>query len=103
MKRTSLFSLRMSLELLDKLEGIIKEGKLSNISEAIRYYVELGMYVESYKTMIKDPEFLKTIEELKQKESVFDWLETLNDSQMDAIATAIKMGKEKRYETRTFR
>ena len=103
MKRTSLLSLRISLDLLDKLENTVKEGKLSNISEAIRYYVELGMYVESYKSMIKDPEFLKTIEELKQTEGVFNWLETLNDTQMDAIATAIKMEKEKRYESRTFR
>lgn len=103
MKRTSLFSLRLSLDLLDKLENTVKEGKFPNVSEAIRSYVELGMYVESYKTMIKDPEFLKTIEELKQTEGVFDWVETLNDIQMDGITTAIKMEKEKRYETRTFR
>jgi len=61
------------------------------------------MHVESYKTMIKDPAFLKSIEELKQTEGVFQWLETLSDQQADAIATALKMEKEKRYETKTLR
>ena len=103
MKRTSLLSLRISLDLLDKLESTVKEGKFPNVSEAIRSYIVVGMHVESYKTMIKDPAFLKSIEELKQTEGVFQWLETLSDQQADAIATALKMEKEKRYETKTLR
>ena len=103
MNRSCSFSLRLSLELLDKLDNTVKEGKFSSISEAIRSYVELGMHVESYKTMIKDPKFLKSIEQLKQNEGVFHWVETLTDEQVDAIATALKMEKENRYENKTFR
>ena len=103
MNRSCSFSLRINWELLERLETSVKEGKFPSVSEAIRSYVVVGMHVESYKTMIKDPAFLKSIEELKQTEGVFQWLETLSDQQADAIATALKMEKEKRYETRTFR
>ncbi len=103
MIRSCSFSLRLPLDLLDKLENSVKDGKFLNVSEAIRSYIQVGIHVESYKTMIKDPEFLKSIEELKQTEGIFQWIETLNDQQMDAIATAFKMEKEKRYENKTLR
>lgn len=103
MIRSCSFSLRLSLELLDKLENNVKEGKFSSISVAMRSYVELGMHVESYKAMIKDPKFLKSIEDLKRTEGIFHWIETLNDEQVDAIAMALKMEKEKRYDTKTLR
>ncbi len=103
MIRSCSFSIRFPLELLDSLERNVKEGKFSSVSEAIRSYIELGMHVESYKTIIKDPQFLKSIEELKQTEGVFHWIETLTDEQVTAITTALKMEKEKRYENGTFR
>ena len=103
MKRSCNFNLRIPLELYDILEKIVKEGKFPSISEAIRSYVRVGMHVESYKTLIKDPAFLKSIDELKQTEGIFHWIETLDDSQADAIATALDMEKEKRYDTRAFR
>jgi len=98
MIRSCSFSIRLPLELLDSLARNVKEGKFSSVSEAIRSYIELGMHVESYKTIIKDPQFLKSIEELKQTEGVFHWIETLTDEQVNAIAIALKMEKEKRYE-----
>lgn len=103
MIRSCNFSIRLSLELLDSLERKVKEGKFSSVSEAIRSYIELGKHVESYKTIIKDPQFLKSIEQLKQTEGVFHCTETLTDEQVDAIATALKMEKEKRYENGTLR
>ncbi len=96
MKRSFNFSFRLPLELFDKLENLVKIGKFPSVSEAIRSYIIVGMHVESYKTMIKDPEFLKSIDEIKQTEGVFQWIETLTNEQADAIATALKMEKEKR-------
>ena len=61
------------------------------------------MFVESYKTMIKDPAFLESIDELKQNEGLFQWTEALKDNEIDAIATALKFEKEKRYENGSFR
>ena len=103
MKRSCLFSLRMSIDLFDKLELKVKERTFGNMSQAIRSYIEVGMHVESYETMIKDPAFLKSIEELKQTEGLFQWTETLKDNEVDAIVSALKYEKEKRYENGTFR
>ena len=103
MNRSCSFSLRMPNNLLDRLENAVKDGKFRSISEAIREYTEVGMHVETYKTKIKDPKFLKSIEELKKTEGVFKWTEKLSDEEVDAVATALKMEKEKRYENKTWR
>jgi len=103
MNRSHSYSLRIPNNLLDRLENAVKDGKFSSVAEAIRKYTEVGMHVETYKTQIKDPEFLKSIEELQKTEGVFKWTETLTDEQRDAIATALEMEKEKRYENRTWR
>lgn len=89
--------------MLDRLENAVKEQKFPSVSEAIRTYVEVGMHIESCKGLIKDPQFLKSMEELKQTEGIFDWFQTLTNSELDAMHTASKMEKEKRYDTKTFR
>ena len=104
-KRSSVISLRIENELLDKLEKTtqLPEKKFNSVSEAIRNYTELGMLTESYQHEIKNPEFIKSVEELKQGDKVFEWLQTLNDTQLDAIFMASKMEKEGRYVQATFR
>ena len=98
MIRSCAFSLRVPIELMDKLVDSVKEGKYDDVSKAMRSYIEIGMQVESFEPKINDPEFLKKIEELKETDGVFHWVDSLNDQQVDAIATALKMQKEKRYE-----
>lgn len=103
MKHSCSISLRLPLEFLEKFESSVKQGKFPNVSEALRSYAKLGMHVESFKTMIKDPEFLKSIDELKQTEGIFQWIETLTDAQADAIKTALEMDKERRTRNITVR
>lgn len=96
MRRSTIISLRVPLEFLDQMEQAVKEEKFSSVSEAIRTYAEVGIRTEKFKMTITDPEFLKSIDELKQTDGIFDWLETLSDSQADAIASALQFEKEKR-------
>ena len=103
MKHSISFSLRISLELLEKIEKAVQEKKFASVSEAMKYYIELGILVESYKTTIKDADFVRTIGQLKQNDSIFQWLETLTDEQTDAIAYALNMEKEKRNAHRNLR
>ena len=103
MKRSCHFGLRMPIDLMDKLENKVKEKKFESVSDGIRSYIEVGMHVESYKTMIKDPAFLESIEELKKTEGLFEWIETLKDNEVDAIASALKLEKDKRYDSGSFR
>ena len=93
----------MPNELLQKLEDLVKQGKFPSVSEAIRNFIEVGIFVDSIKHQIKDPTFIKSIEELKQTEGVLQWLESLTDSQADAISMAINMEKQKRSQSRNLR
>jgi len=95
--------LRLPLDFFDKLENAKKIGKFPSVAEALRSYAKVGMRVESFKKTIKDPEFLKSIEELKQTEGVFEWIETLSDSEEDAILQGLEMDKEKRFQNARFR
>jgi len=89
-------SIRIPVPLLEKLIRSVEEEKFSSISMAFRSYAELGIHVESFRTSIKDPEFLKSIDELKQGNKIFEWVETLTDQQTDAMVHALKMEQEKR-------
>ena len=105
MNRSCNISLRISLDLLEKLEKTTKEPdrKFTSVSEAFRSYAELGMKVESFRTLIKDPVFLKSIDELRRTDGIFQWAETLTDDQCDAIARALQMDKGRRYERQELR
>jgi len=103
MQHSCCISLRLPLEFLEKLESSVKQGKFPYVSEAIRSYAGVGMLVESYKTMIKDPDFLKSIDDLKKTDGIFQWVETLTDVEADAIKTAIEIEKERRTRNITLR
>ena len=98
MIRSASFSIRVSLNILDELEKTVVVGKFSSIAEAMRFYIQLGMKIESYESIIKDPAFLEKIEDLKQGDKIFHWTETLTDTQLDSVSYALKMEKDRRFE-----
>jgi Arc/MetJ-type ribon-helix-helix transcriptional regulator len=87
-------SVRMPCELLEKLEEKITIKQFKDRSEAIRSYVELGLHVESYRSSIKDPEFLKSMEDLRQDDKIFEWMSSLKENELTAIKTAIELERE---------
>lgn len=99
-KRVTYIHFGIANEQLEKLE---QKTQFKSISEAIRFYVDLGMLTENYKSAVQDPEFLKSIEHLKQGDKIFEWLSTLKDNELDGIFMAAKMEKEGRYVQAKFR
>ena len=98
MNRSCMFSLRLPVAFLENLEKSVKEEKFESVSQGMRYYIELGMLAESFKPSVKDPEFVKSIKELKQNDGLFDWIETLTFEQADAIASALEMTRANRIK-----
>jgi len=96
-KRHTLFSIRMPFDLIDKLEAKVKENKFKSISDAVRQYVQVGIHVESIKSKIKDPDFIKSVEHLKQEDNLIHWAKNLKDNEIDAISLTIQTEKENRY------
>ncbi len=105
MKKSIPVSIRLPLDMIFKLESLTSgnEKKFATISEAIRSHIEVGFMVASMKSKIKDPEFLNSIEEIKKKESIFEWVATLRDNELSAIQTACQMERDGRYNQREIR
>lgn len=96
-KRSTIVNFRIENWLLDELENDVKEHKFKSVSEAIREYVQLGRLADKYKNKISNADFLKTVDELKKNDSLFEWAASLKDNELDALTYAIKMEKEGRY------
>lgn len=91
-------SIRLPLDLWQELGRKIEEHKFPSISEALRSYTILGMKIESFKHEISNPDFMKTIDELKQGNALFEWFATLQVEQIEAISLAAQMEKENRFK-----
>jgi metal-responsive CopG/Arc/MetJ family transcriptional regulator len=86
----------LPIELVQELDSKVEDRTFSCRAEALRAYCQLGLKAEQFKKQIKDPEFLKSIDEMKQNDGIFEWLATLTPDQENAIAFAIQMDKEQR-------
>lgn len=93
-----LTSIKWPLDLYHLLNAKVEAKTFPNFSEAVRAYAQLGLRVESFKYEIKNPEFLKSIDELKMNDSIFEWLETLSQTQKEAISFAIQIDREKHVQ-----
>jgi metal-responsive CopG/Arc/MetJ family transcriptional regulator len=88
----------LPIELVEKLDKKVEDRTFSCRAEALRAYCQLGLKAEHFKKQINNPEFLRSIEELKHNDGIFEWIATLTEQQEDAIAFAIQMDKEQRYK-----
>ena len=96
-KRSSMISFRIENWLLDELEEDVKQKLFPSVSDAVREYTKLGRLARKYKNKLVDPQFLKTIEDLKKNDSLFQWAAALKDNELDALIYAMKMEKEGRH------
>ena len=98
MTRSCNIGVRIPLDLIEKIDKSVQEGKFPNTSEAIRSYVILGMRIESFKSSIKNLEFLKHIDELKKGNQLIEWVSTLKENELEAIQMAVQMERDGRYK-----
>jgi len=108
-KRTTLVSTRWDLIDLDAVEELVKtplnpKAIFKSTSEAIRECAKVGVKVHTYQEMMKDPqkanEFRQKMSDFVKNEEVFDWVDTLDNNQIDGFLMALQMKKDKRYEVK---
>lgn len=109
-KRTTLVSTRWDLIDLDAIEVLVKtplnpNATFKSTSEAIRECAKAGVKIHNYKEMMKDPEkadeFRQKMAEFMKNEEVFEWVDTLDNNQIDGFLMALQMKKDKRYEVKS--
>ena len=87
-------TIRVPFDLWEQINKKVEQKMFRSIPEALRTYCQLGMKIEQFKEQIKDPEFLKSIDELKRNDSIFEWLATLSSEQKGAIKFAIEVERD---------
>ena len=85
-----------------ELKEKMKDKNMTSISDGIRSYCQLGLWVERIKHQVNDPEFLKKIDDLKQGNKLFEWTATLSEEQARAIRDAISMDLDSRLKQEKF-
>lgn len=91
-------SIRIPFGMFEELKIKLKEKNIQNISEGIRSYCQLGLWVERIKHQVDNPEFIKKIDDLKQGNSLFEWTATLSEEQARAIRDAITLDLDSRIK-----
>ena len=93
-------SLRLSRELWSELNQKLVSGKFSNLSEAIRELVKLGLWMYNKKENFQDDgkvqEIMAEYNSKINEKAILDWPKELTDSQIDAVVMSFSMEKEKR-------
>jgi len=106
-KRTTLISIRWLLSDLDEIEKLVSTplnplGTFDNTSLAICECAKVGVKVHNYQKMMDDPkkanEFREKMQTMLKNDEVFEWVHTLDHSQIDGFLMALQMEKDKRFE-----
>lgn len=95
-------SIRVPFIMFEELKIKMKEKNITSISEGIRSYCQLGLWVERIKHQVDSPEFIKKIDDLKQGNALFEWTSTLSEEQARAIRDAITLDLDSRVKQEKF-
>jgi len=95
-------SIRIPFNMFEELRDKMKQKNVTSISEGIRTYCQLGLWVERIKHQVDDPTFIKKIDDLKQGNKLFEWTATLSEEQARAIRDAISLDLDARVKQEKF-
>lgn len=99
---TTSISIRISTEWWQYLQKMVEKGEFSNISHAIRSFLELGKWLHDNKERFKDEEEIRKIEQewfsQMNERANLEWLQDLTDTQIEGVKMAINLETERRYK-----
>ena len=78
------------------------DGKFGNFSESLRFYMDLGVKAESLMKEIKNPEFVKEIEALRDQTKHYEILESMDGDTRKALALALDVVENHKWEQKKF-
>lgn len=84
-------------ELLDKIEDYLEKEPHLNRTEAILYFIRIGMRIDDFRIKCQDPEFAKEVKASWTVEETAEWLDNMPEDQKEIIAKALELAKRK-YE-----
>jgi len=76
------------------------EGEFGNFSESLRYYIDLGLKAKSLMNEVKNPEFVKELETLRDQTKHYEILESMTADDRSALSLALEMVEKHKWEQR---
>ena len=77
------------------------EMNLEFEAEAIRQLVGIGLMINNFKHKINDESFLAEIKQMTNADTMFEYLESLDDNRLSALKTAVELTRDNKYKQRT--
>ncbi len=78
------------------------DGDFGNFSESLRYYSDLGLKAAALMKEVKNPEFLKELEGLRDQTRQYEILESMDADSRSALALALEMVEKHKWEQKKF-
>lgn len=89
--------IRVPLDMSNRIEALIKDWKLKTKTEAYLHMISLGLKVYEMKERLREPELVARVKHEITRTSLVDWVETIDDNQVDILLFVLKNEREQRF------
>ena len=83
-------------KLLDAIDEYVEKEPGRNKTQAILYFIRIGMKIDDFRIKCEDPEFAKEVKASWTEEETAEWLDNMPEDQKITIAKAWELAKIKR-------
>jgi len=83
-------------KLLDKIEDYLEKEPDQNRTQAILYFIRIGLRIDDFRIKCEDPEFAKDVKASWTVEETAEWLDNMPEDQKKTIAKARELAKRMR-------
>ena len=101
MKHRVTVSARLPLSTVEQIDILIQSGKYRNLASSIEALVTLGLQLEQYQEMIKDPkrhaEFVKKMKSMMHNGQFDKVVKAMTPAELDGAALMIEIEKNGKY------
>ena len=85
-------------ETLKDIDDFRKSESIESEGETVRQLVGLGLLIHNMKHKINDESFLNEIKQATNANTMFDYLDTLEDSKLLALKEAVNLTRDNRFK-----
>jgi len=82
-------------KLLDAIEDYLEKKPELNRTDAILYFIRIGMRIDDFRIKCEDPEFAKEVKASWTVEETAEWLNNMPEDQKKIISQAWELAKRK--------
>ena len=98
---SSILTCRISQVLKQQVRDFKSKYRLATEKAAIVQLLQVGLFIDTKRNQINDPEIVKYLSANLYSEMLFDWICSLDGDRLDALFGAFKSARDLRYKFRS--